>query len=267
MNLLKSALAGLALAFAGVSPARTPAIETSLQQALDRGNLLYAYDRAAWNGTDDLRAKAKAIIGQVGGWIVDGPASAPELVFYDKSEADPQILYAARFRGTKLVSSRLLGPADDRTLSAERKRLIAAKRVAVPALVRSKASRCVDKSFNTVVLPPAAPADPVLVYFLTPQTQQNAFPFGGHYRVDVPASGEPAVRPFAKSCLAMAVPAGPAKPEAMVVSHLLDPVPTEIHVFSSLAAGLPVAVVTSDKRVWMVEGSRRVRLLKSNGRS
>jgi hypothetical protein len=32
----------------------------------------------------------------------------------------------------------------------------------------------------------------------------------------------------------------------LVVTHLLDPIPTEIHVFTALAAGLPVFVGTED---------------------
>ena len=49
---------------------------------------------------------------------------------------------------------------------------------------------------------------------------------------------------------------GSAKPSAIVVSHLLDSVPTEAHVFSSLTSRLPIYVVTtSNKRLWSIEGS------------
>ena len=50
-------------------------------------------------------------------------------------------------------------------------------------------------------------------------------------------------------------PAG--RPEALVVTHFLDPTPTEIHVFSSLAAQVPIYVATTqNKHVWSVEGSK-----------
>ena len=39
---------------------------------------------------------------------------------------------------------------------------------------------------------------------------------------------------------------------ALFVSHLLDPVPTEIHVFWSLWAAKPIAVRTQDNKIWMV---------------
>ena len=41
---------------------------------------------------------------------------------------------------------------------------------------------------------------------------------------------------------------GDGKECVAYVTHLLDPVPTEIHVFTALASGLPVAVGTGEKR-------------------
>jgi hypothetical protein len=46
---------------------------------------------------------------------------------------------------------------------------------------------------------------------------------------------------------------GRPKPVALMVTHLLDPTPTEIHVFSSFVAHMPVAVGTKDGRVWWVD--------------
>ena len=234
----------------------------SLKSALDRGALIYAYDQAAWHATDDLRRKMPDFGAKVGGWIVDGPPDTAEIVFHDRDEADPKALYSAQFRGSKLRSSKVLGEADERSLSPERKKLIAAKRIAAKALVDSKPMGCVRQPFNTVVVPPSAANASTLVYFLTPQTQTDAIPFGGHHRVEVPAQGQPIVRRFANSCLTMSLPKGPNKPVALGITHLLDTIPTEIHVFSSQVAKLPIAVGTSDQRIWMVEGTRRIRLLK-----
>jgi hypothetical protein len=41
-----------------------------------------------------------------------------------------------------------------------------------------------------------------------------------------------------------------------VVNRLLDPVPTEIHVFASYSLRMPVFVATPEKRVWEVQGSK-----------
>ena len=59
-----------------------------LARARARGALLYAYDRAAWHGTDDLRTKLPDFAQRVGGYIVDGPAAAAQLTFFDKGAGD-----------------------------------------------------------------------------------------------------------------------------------------------------------------------------------
>ncbi len=234
---------------------------TALQRALERGRLIYAYDQAAWYGTDDMLANVKDPQGKLGGWIVDGPADAAELIFYDKDAADPHAVYVASFRGGKLASSHVLGPSEDRSLSPARKRMITAVRSASAAMQASGSARCVDRPFNTVVLPPASADAPVSVYFLTPQTDLKTIPFGGHYRTDVSADNKAgAIRPFTKSCIAFPIGAnkGGKKSKIITISHLLDPTPTEIHVFSSLAAGMPVIVVTGEKRAWAVDGGKSI---------
>src|SRR5689334_10306230 len=70
----------------------------AVRQAEERGAMMYAYDQAAWHGTDDLMAKLPDFASRVGGWVVDGPAEAPELVFFDRDEADPHAIYIADFR-------------------------------------------------------------------------------------------------------------------------------------------------------------------------
>ncbi|MDB5693017.1 MAG: hypothetical protein JWO81_2080 [Alphaproteobacteria bacterium] len=265
-------LAGFAAPATASAPA--PAISSADQGAIglavDRGALIYAYDQAAWHGTDDARAKLPDLSAS-GGWIVDGPANAPELVFYDKDAADPHAVYVADFRDGKLVSSRVIGPSDDRTLSPARKAMIAAVRAAREKLVAAGARACASAPFNVVVLPPSAPGGSTLVYFLTPQTKNEAVPLGGHYRVEVGPDGKAGeMRAFTHSCIDMpargevaGVPDG-GKLAGGVVTHLLDPVPTEIHVFSSLGARLPLFVgTTQNRRLWAVEGSR-IRLVSND---
>src|SRR5687768_7777845 len=66
------------------APASIPAVSAAehaqLREVARRGALIYAYDQAAWHGTDDMVAKLPDYQNRVGGWIVDGPAEAPELV-------------------------------------------------------------------------------------------------------------------------------------------------------------------------------------------
>lgn len=230
-----------------------------VQRALDRGTLIYAYDRAAWLATDDLETKLPDYAGRVGGWIVDGPANAPQLVFFDRDAADPKIVYVADFKGTELISSRLLTEADDRSLTRARKAMVAARQAALNLAVVREAMFCSKAVPNTVVLPPAERGGSTLVYLLTPQSTLRSIPMGGHNLVEVSADGKAGKpRPFTKSCMEMPIKAVDGKqPTSLIVTHLLDPVPTEIHVFSSLAAGLPIFVsTTKGKRLWAVEGGR-----------
>jgi hypothetical protein len=116
------ALAPSAFAQSAAPPRMSDTDEVQVQQALNRGTTIYEYDQAAWHGTDDMLAKLDdATKAKVGGWIVDGPASAPDLVFYDKDTADPHAIYVAHFDWERLVSSRVLGPNEDRSLSPARK--------------------------------------------------------------------------------------------------------------------------------------------------
>jgi hypothetical protein len=246
----------------------TEAEAAQVQQALNRGTLIYYYDQAAWHGTDDMLAKVPDR-SKIGGWVVDGTPDSLEIVFYDKDEADPHAVYVAQFHGAELVSSRVLGPNDDRTLSPSRKAMVAAEHSAAKTLAESGVSRCVDKPFNTVILPPETPGAPTLVYFLTPQTSNRRYPFGGHYLIPVAADGTPGkVRAFAKSCGELDAGKAGDKSAALVVSHLLDPTPTEIHVFTMFAAQLPLYVITAqNQRMWAIEapdGRAEIRILDPN---
>jgi hypothetical protein len=51
---------------------------------------------------------------------------------------------------------------------------------------------------------------------------------------------------------------------SIFVTHLLDDIPTEAHVFWSLWAGKPMYVGTPDRRIWAIEGGR-IRLARSGG--
>lgn len=237
----------------------TPAEQVAIAQAAARGALIHAYDQAAWHGTDDMLAKLPDAAGRVGGWVVVGNAEAPTAIFFDK--AATEAVYLARFERGRLVEGKLLGAGDDRRLTPEALRLIAALKAARAAVAADRTLfTCGDKPFNTVVLPAEAAGGAVAVYFMTPQTSSAAIPFGGHYRVEVDAAGRAgAARAFSRACLPMATrPPGGARAAGLVVSHLLDPFPTEIHVFSSLTLRRPVYVATMrpNARLWVVTGSR-----------
>ena len=132
--------------------------------------------------------------------------------------------------------------------------MIAARDKGMAAWLASKPKTCGAK-LNTVLLPPERAGGPTLLYVLTPIARPEVFPFGGHYRMEVAADGTVSgIRTFTNSCLEVPKPsAAQAKSGAlMFVTHLLDPVPTEIHVFTALEAHAPLFVGTGGKRMWSI---------------
>ena len=273
-----AALLWLAAAFPAVAQACPPerpmtAAETAgTQQAIERGLLLYAYDQAAWHATDALQAAAAdrggmAWLGQhTAGWIVRGPLTAPEVVFYDNDTANPHAFWVARMSsgGAAVVSSRFVD-AGTEPLDAAARGMIAARQHVVAYAGGHPLLRC-GPAFNTVVLPPSAAGEPTLVYLLSPQTDMAHVPFGGHHRFAVTGDGrmsEP--HAFTRSCLSLPTPRAPERPVLAYATQLNDPLPTEVDVFTMMAAAMPIMVGTvPDGRTWAIEpadGRPRIRLV------
>lgn len=186
---------------------------------------------------------------RIAGYIVEGPPEAPHLIVFDQAEV-PRAIYRARFADGKLVEDKVLADADDRTIAPETRRMIAALAAARKAIAASKDARpCGPSPFNTVVLPPASPGAPIAVYFLTAQSGVDQVPFGGHFEIDVATDGIPGpIRRFTRACLTPDKPIADKKVASIVVSQLIGDLPTEIHVFSSLALDRPVGVITEHPR-------------------
>jgi len=62
----------------------------------------------------------------------------------------------------------------------------------------------------------------------------------------------PSSRPDCLELGSQKIPEG-AKPAGMFITHLLDPVPTEIHVFTAFGSGLPLYVGVRDGRLYSVK--------------
>lgn len=231
--------------------AQTETESERIAWTLERGRLLFEIDRAAWVGTDDMleRMPDPANSG-MRGYIVerDGPGFA--VTFYGAPPAAPLAFYRGIVRDGRVVSREIF-PADARPpLTGVQARLAAARDMAAGLGRRP----CVDRPFNTAVIPPDTPAGPVDLYLLTPQVRNDEFPLGGHFRFTIAADGTvEASRPFTNACLNMRVPPG-ERTQALFVTHLLDPVPTEIHVFSAMTSGFAIGVATGADSLWWVTG-------------
>jgi hypothetical protein len=270
------ALLGLAAALSPASAQElTPAETEAVQTAVARGQLLYAYDQAAWHGTDAVLAEAKKrrltdkLPQMLGGWIVAGTATDPKVIFFDKNESEPRAVFVVQLAdgGSRVLATRFVDVGEESRIDEDTRSLIRARSVASSSIAGTQLMNCASGPLNTAVLPPERAGGPALVYFLSAQQTLDAVPFGGHHRIEVSADGSVGpVHAFTKSCIALPTRQAKKNAEALVVSQLQDPVPTEASVFTSLAAGLPIYVVTTPNgKVWHVandQGRSAIRLLK-----
>ncbi|MES2339430.1 MAG: hypothetical protein V4537_15165 [Pseudomonadota bacterium] len=238
------------------SPAAPPTQDRQIAMTASLGTILFALDRAAWVASDALNAKLpKDQLTGVGGWVVERDEGDVLVVTFYRGQGDAaRALFTADVRAGKVVDSRP-APADT-ALTPAQHRLARARDAAAQEAVARGYRPCTAAPFNTVVVPSSNPQAPTLVYLLSAQVAAGTYPMGGHYRVVVGPDGRvTGSRPFSKSCLNMPVPraSGGQRPAGLFVSHVLDPVPTETHVFTSLSAGLPLFVGAGGK-VWSVNG-------------
>jgi len=125
--------------------------------------------------------------------------------------------------------------------------------IAVVDLARKqKLSLCSEQPPNTIVVPNDGKG--FSVYIMTPQPKNLVYSLGGHQRFDIKDGKVIGRRIFAKSCLMFDKSNMPNPTAVFVTTHLLDEIPTEIHVFTMLASGTTIFVSTvKNKTLWSVE--------------
>lgn len=232
--------------------------EMRLAQALaERGLQLYRYDRAAWEATDALLRDIPKdkIPAKAAGWVTVSTAEGLRTTFYETLDDGGARGFYQSLWNDRQISGKVLTSPVEQLLSTEELRLIALR--TLPSL--DNIERCTNANLNMVILPRSAPGKIDSIYILTPQASATAFPFGGHYRFDYRDGVKVGERKFANSCLTIdTAEAGPkgAKVKMMLVSHLLDPYPTEIHSFEMLSMAIPLAVITtSNKMTWFLDNN------------
>jgi hypothetical protein len=261
--MLRVLLLSLLLLASAPAAAQSAAEKASLRAAADRGRLLFELDRAAWVTTDDMLQRFRRRDMPIKGWVVerDGPESY-RVTYYGDGPAGPVAWYSGSVRSGKVTTAQVFPEAARPPLTAAQLRL---KQAADVARGFTEYQPCTPARFNVALVPPASPEAPIDAYLLSAQTETNVYPVGGHYRLTIGPDGKVAShRRFMNSCMNVdtASPGKGATPVALVLTHLLDPVPTEIHVWSSLAMGKPIFVGTArPQRIWSVEGDR-IRLVR-----
>ena len=230
----------------------------ALAAAVQRGRLLGLIDRSGRFATQDMlsRVSDPAAAG-IAGWIAEPEGNGVTVTFYADSDSGPAAVYRANILGGRVVSRDVyITPAARPPLNPIQARMAAAR----AATGRLDHRPCAGEDFNVFVVPPSAADGPIHVYQISPQTRRGFYFLGGHFRTSIAADGSVVeTRSFTNACIdtAVAEPAAGARPAPIAVTHLLDPLPQEIHVFLSIWTGHPLVVVAGDpQRLFAVTPDR-----------
>lgn len=198
-------------------------LKTYLAGVTERGRALYAYDQAAWHGTDAFFALKPDTMGlthyicwkSASGWVVSfgkwNDAHDRLSVVYEAREADKPGKYAAKkYDPPKEASGDLT--------AMERGLELATHDFGVQ-----------KRQYNTAILP--APGDNLYIYIYPGQTKENVWPLGGDARYTISADGKQIVekRQLHKSILDLEF-----KPDGQTAggyhTHILSDVPEDTDV-------------------------------------
>jgi hypothetical protein len=210
-----------------------------------KGIEIYRHDRAAALASDAaLEIRKFRRDDRVRGWITEAGEDTIDVTFVDENAL---ALYRIRVpdKGRRAGKLDALEPAQP--LAGYAARALAARNAALGSDIQP----CSDR-YNTVVLPGEGSADTFDVYMLPGTQKQNVVPIGGSYRITVEGGQVTSQRGFTKSCIELDKSGNTA---GLMITHLLDHTPTEVHVYWSLWAGLPIYVSTS-AGPWSVDKGR-----------
>lgn len=249
-------------------PVTDPAIVAEVEEAEQRGRLLWLYDQAAWHATD-------ALLEDIDPQTVENPRGY--VVVPGASEGTLETIFVAERDGTLREFARYVvrestveggGPVGDLpALSPLAERLFRARQPAIEAMAQEGYGLCSGEAPNTLTLPPDESGN-VAFYLLTSTRSAETYPIGGHYRADIAADGSVAkTLRYMNTCFDR--PTAPQKgPDGQSahpgVSYLLGNAPSEIHVFASFqfADGYMVVAQPSRKLWWVKKG--KITLMKED---
>ena len=218
-----------------------------LDASVQRGRLLGLIDRSGHFATQDMLSRiSDPDAAGITGWIAEPEGNGVAVTFYADTDAGPVTVYRANILGGRVVSRDIhINAAARPPLNPIQARMAAAR----AATGRPDHRPCAGEDFNVFVVPPTAADGPIDVYQISPQTRRGFYFLGGHFKTSIAADGSVAgQRGFTNACLdtAVAEPAAGARPAPIAITHLLDPLPQEIHVFMSIWTGHPIFVVAGD---------------------
>jgi hypothetical protein len=237
------------------APQPIPAeLQPAATQAEFLGRQLYLHDRAAWLATDAMLAdkRMRKLQKSIGGWITEPTALGIRVIFIDR-DAAPRRLYEIDVDESERLSEPTV--ESPTPLTAEHLAQLRARNLAT-----SQSFMQCARKYNTVVLPSSSG---MRVYLMPGFAQHGVYPLGGYHLYEIDGDGEKILssRKFSNGCIEhqdspKGLPKG-AKPSFGMFTHLLDPQPTEVHVFVSLHAKVPLMIMTTDnKMMWSVKSGK-----------
>lgn len=236
-------------------------VPAQLQPAVTRaeflGRQMYLHDRAAWLATDAMLAekRMRPLKERLGGWVTEPSALGVRVIFFSNDDT-PQRLYEIDVDERERLSDPALESPEP--LTADHIAQLRAR-----AQAQQQSYMACAQQYNTVVLPAA---DGIHVYMMPGFVRNDVYPIGGYHLYRFDSSGRDILssRKFTNGCLDLDESAAASKksddgfePIGMMFSHLLDPQPTEVHVFVSLYAKRPFAITTvGNDTLWMIDDGR-----------
>ena len=224
-----------------------------LRAAAARGRLLGMIERAGRAGTQDMLSRVPDPAGAgITGWIAEAEGNGVAVTFYADAATGPVIVYRVTLNGGRVVNRDIHLAGTRPPLNPLQARMAAAR----ATTARLENRPCGSEEFNVFVVPPLTADGTIDVYQISPQMQRGVYPLGGHFRTSVAPDGSvTASRGYTATCVNITAndPAPGMRPAPVGVTHLMDPLPQDIHAFLSAWTGHPLLVVAGDpQRVFAV---------------
>jgi hypothetical protein len=131
-----------------------------------------------------------------------------------------------------------------------------AVQTALETVRKSVNDSCAASYRAVAVMPPGAPNDRIVVYYIGEVPQTQGLMVGRHYRIETKPDGKGVLlgEPSTSRCL-IVPPPPPGSTAPLLMTHLLSPTPNEYHVFLSLLDAHALEVVTETGH-WLVDQGR-----------
>jgi hypothetical protein len=131
-----------------------------------------------------------------------------------------------------------------------------AVQTAIETVRKSVRDSCGGSYRAIAVMPPGAPNDRIVVYYIGEVPKSQGLMVGRHYRVETKPDGKGIMmgEPSTASCIVLP-PAAPDSAAVRLITQSLSPAPNEFHVFLSMLDGHGLQVVTESGH-WLIEQGR-----------